>query len=166
MSKQPIGVLFICLGNICRSPMAEAVFRKLVEQKGLTEQFLIDSAGTGDWHIGSRPHVGTQEVLMQHGISPAGMFARQVRSGDFHEFKYLICMDGSNVKNTKGFANGSHQATIGRLLEWIPDFQGDLDVPDPYYDGRFEDVYELVLKGCHHLLEWIIAEENIPESNG
>jgi protein-tyrosine phosphatase len=154
MQKQKMGVLFVCLGNICRSPMAEAVFRNQVEQRGLSAFYQIDSAGTGDWHLGNRPHRGTLETLQSHGVSSAGMFARQVCADDFEQFDYIVCMDASNARNVRGFARGAHQATIKRLLEWVPEQASqDADVPDPYYDGRFEYVYQLVNTGCERLLD-------------
>ncbi len=166
MNSQKTGVLFVCLGNICRSPMAEAVFRHLVEKKGIQDKFRIDSAGTGDWHVGHRPHRGTQEVLQSHGVSSAGMFARQVKASDFDEFEYIICMDDSNVTNVKGFAKGNYQSTVNRLLEWSTKAklkQPDANVPDPYYDGRFEYVFQLVEQACTDLLKTL--EARIVERN-
>lgn len=155
MAAEKISVLFVCLGNICRSPMAEAVFRHQVEQRGLTDYYTIDSAGTAGWHHGNRPHRGTLEVLASHGISSEGMYARQVKTEDFQNFDYLICMDRSNVEDALEFARKPHQAVVKRLLEWVPEHAShrNADVPDPYYDGRFEYVYDLVDKGCALLLD-------------
>ncbi len=91
-----IKVLFVCLGNICRSPMAEAVFRDLVKREGLEDKIKADSAGTGDWHIGNPPHKGTREILNENQISAEGLVARQIQSGDIEEFDYIIAMDRTN----------------------------------------------------------------------
>ncbi|MDF2644656.1 MAG: protein-tyrosine phosphatase, partial [Paenibacillus sp.] len=99
-----IQVLFVCLGNICRSPMAEAVFRHQVKKAGLDAVIAIDSAGTGDWHIGHPPHQGTRDILDQYQINHEGLKARQVRSDDFVQYTYIIPMDESNVTNLASFA--------------------------------------------------------------
>src|SRR5690606_10512989 len=94
-----VRVVFVCLGNICRSPMAEAVFRHKVKQAGLDDWIAIDSAGTGDWHIGHPPHEGTRKLLDSKRIHWEGMKARQVKENDFHDFDYIIAMDQSNVND-------------------------------------------------------------------
>src|SRR5262245_6124100 len=94
---QPIRVLFICMGNICRSPMAEAVFRDLVEQAGLSERFEIDSCGTGGWHAGDPPHRGTLAVLRRYGIDASAQQARRLRAADLADFDYLLAMDAENL---------------------------------------------------------------------
>ncbi|WP_438803690.1 low molecular weight protein-tyrosine-phosphatase [Paenibacillus aceti] len=158
-SKQRIGVLFVCLGNICRSPMAEAVFRHMVAAEGLTDRFLIDSAGTGDWHIGKPPHHGTRAILDQYGISYEGLKARQVAAEDFASFDYIVAMDVQNEKNLQRLAQ-STKAQIIKLLDLVPDTM-DTEVPDPYYTGNFEEVYELIGKGCRALLKHIRQEAKL-----
>ena len=96
-----IHILFVCLGNICRSPMAEAIFREKVKKEGLADRIHVDSAGTGDWHIGKPPHQGTREILKANGISDEGLFARQIKTNDLNEYDYIIAMDTENVKNIK-----------------------------------------------------------------
>ena len=96
-----IHILFVCLGNICRSPMAEAIFREKVKKEGLADRIKVDSAGTGDWHIGKPPHQGTREILKAKRISDEGLFARQIKASDLNEFDYIIAMDTENVKNIK-----------------------------------------------------------------
>jgi len=153
-----IGVLFICLGNICRSPMAEAVFRHQVEQAGLGSHFLIDSAGLGDWHQGEAPHEGTQKVLKQRGIAFDTIRARQIRSKDFEQFSYLVCMDEENLAGLKKWLPSDKH--VYRLLDFASE-QSERNVEDPYYTGRFEHVYSLVEAGCQGLLRHICQEQGI-----
>jgi len=155
-----IRVLFVCLGNICRSPMAEAVFRNMVANAGLENKIFADSAGTGSWHIGKPPHEGTRNVLKSKGIDTAGMTGRQVKKQDLAHFDYIIAMDASNEENLRRFASENEAGKIRRLLDFLP--ESDLrDVPDPYYTGNFEEVYDLVEKGCRRLLEYIRERENL-----
>ncbi|WP_077210881.1 low molecular weight protein-tyrosine-phosphatase [Bacillus dakarensis] len=152
-----IKVLFVCLGNICRSPMAEAMFRELVKKKGLEEQIYIDSAGTGNWHIGEPPHKGTVEILSKNNISVEGLKARQIQPQDLENFDYIIAMDADNRKNINMIKAAYPKADVSVLLEYVPEI-ADKDVPDPYFTGNFLEVYELVEKGCSALLSKIIAE--------
>ncbi|WP_168122652.1 low molecular weight protein-tyrosine-phosphatase [Paenibacillus sp. HB172176] len=155
-----VNVLFVCLGNICRSPMAEAVMRHLVEQEGLDGQIRVDSAGTGDWHLGSIPHEGTRKVLQRHHISYENMKARLVIPEDKEAFQYILCMDHKNLKDVRRIFNlNDEQASNGStklmtFMNLLPDSGVD-EVPDPYYDGRFDYVFELVEQGCKALLEQI-----------
>jgi protein-tyrosine phosphatase len=153
-----IKVLFVCLGNICRSPMAEAVFQKLVGEAGLSDQFIIDSAGTGSWHVGERAHPGTRKVLEEHGIRYSGR-ARQVRPADMADDQtYVIAMDASNLHDLRG-EYGDHPR-LYRLLDFAS--QTELrDVPDPYYAGNFDYVYQLVEDGARNLLAVIREQEEI-----
>ncbi|MBN2910150.1 low molecular weight phosphotyrosine protein phosphatase [Polycladomyces sp. WAk] len=152
-----ISVLFVCLGNICRSPMAEAVFRHMVKEEGLEDRIRVDSAGTGDWHTGEPPHHGTRRILKQYGISDEGIRARQVKKRDLEDFDYIIAMDDSNLANLRRLADRHHQR-LYRLTDFIPDTTYT-EVPDPYYTGNFEEVYELVSAGCRGLLERIKEEQ-------
>lgn len=149
-----IKVLFVCLGNICRSPMAEAIFRDLVKKEKLDDKISIDSAGTGDWHIGQPPHKGTRTLLDEKGISYEGMKARQMQASDFTSFQYIVGMDESNMKNMKSFQKGESKAVIVRLMDLVPD-EKIKDVPDPYFTGNFEEVHDLVKEGCEVLLKKI-----------
>lgn len=147
-----IRVLFVCLGNICRSPMAEAVMRDMVEKHGLTAKIKVDSAGTGSWHIGERPHSGTLKKLKEKNISTSGMKARQLTSSDLDAFDYIVCMDESNVQNTRKMLQAHDEAKIFRFLDVTPHKK---DVPDPWYTGDFEETYSLCVEGCEVLLNKI-----------
>lgn len=155
-----IKVLFVCLGNICRSPMAEAVFRRKVEEAGLADRIEADSAGTGDWHTGEPPHEGTRRILKQYGIDDTGIRARQVRKDDFNRFRYIIAMDANNVKNLSHLAPANHSAEVKKLLDFVPD-RLERDIPDPYYTGNFQEVYEMVNEGCDRLLAYIREKEGL-----
>ncbi|WP_028610682.1 low molecular weight protein-tyrosine-phosphatase [Paenibacillus harenae] len=159
-------ILFVCLGNICRSPMAEAVMRHQIEKAGLSGTIEVDSAGTGDWHIGHPPHEGTRKLLDDQNISYQGMKARQVSDRDFSEFEYIICMDTNNLRDVRKLlqhaAGNSDEAQaperkLFTFMELLPD-KGIKDVPDPYYDGNFPYVYELVEGGCKELLKRVQAD--------
>lgn len=155
-----IKVLFVCLGNICRSPMAEAVFRSQVKEAGLADRIEVDSAGTGDWHIGKPPHEGTRQILKQYGIDDAGMFARQVSKNDFHDFQYIIAMDDMNVKDLAKWFPEDRKVEVKKMLDFVPKHAGG-NVPDPYYTGNFQEVYEMVDEGCRRLLNDIKEERGL-----
>ncbi|MED4752606.1 low molecular weight protein-tyrosine-phosphatase [Brevibacillus choshinensis] len=149
-------VLFVCLGNICRSPMAEAVFRHLVEAKGLSGQISIDSAGIGGWHAGERPHAGTQKILKEKGIAHDTLRARQISPDDFAAFDYVVCMDEENLSALMRMAPSGKK--VYRLLDFAT-AANEQNVEDPYYTGRFSYVYDLVEDGCNGLLEHIQAKK-------
>lgn len=152
-----VNVLFVCLGNICRSPMAEGVFRHLVKDAGLQHAIRVDSAGTGAWHVGEPPHHGTRRVLEGRGIDTAGLVARQVAPADLEEFAYIVAMDRENLGNLERLRSGP----AGRKVHLLSDFMENpkvRDVPDPWYTGNFELVYEMVDEGCRGLLAQIRRE--------
>ncbi|WP_249863126.1 low molecular weight protein-tyrosine-phosphatase, partial [Paenibacillus konkukensis] len=117
-----IRVLFVCLGNICRSPMAEAVFRSKVKEAGLEDRIAADSAGTGSWHVGQPPHEGTRRILQRNGIDYAGIRARQTTAADFESFDYIIAMDSSNIDNLRVLPGSGqeHRAVLKKLLDFVP----------------------------------------------
>ncbi len=159
---EPIRVLFVCLGNICRSPLAEAVFRHLVEERGWAERFEIDSAGTSGWHRGAPPDARSAEVARRRGIELAGG-SRKVVAADLRRFHYVIAMDAENHDALRELqASSGGTAQVRRLREFEPRADS-LDVPDPYYGGTrgFEDVHDIVERGCAGLLEHIAAEHGL-----
>lgn len=152
-----VNVLFVCLGNICRSPMADAVFQKMVDEAGLSDKIMVDSAGTSSWHVGEKAHRGTRRILSQHGINYNGR-ARQVRTGDMDPKTYVVAMDQSNLTDLQ--RSNSQHPRLYRLLDFAS--QNEVrDVPDPYYNDNFEYVYQLVTDGCAGLLATIRAQEGL-----
>ena len=155
-----INVLFVCMGNICRSPMAEAVFKHLVEQAGLEDQFEIDSVGTISYHVGEPTHPGTRRVLAQHGI-PSSSVSRQVTRTDLAGADYVIAMDRDNIADLRRMMRG---ASLDGRVHLLLDLAGSVqerDVPDPYYSDNFEYVYRLVQAGCQGLLDHIRQEHSL-----
>jgi protein-tyrosine phosphatase len=143
-----IRVLFVCLGNICRSPMAESVFCHMVKNAGLETEIEVDSAGTGDWHVGNRPHEGTLRLLQINGIAE-GTRARQINISDLNSFDYIVVMDNQNLSNVQKL--GKSRAHVVRLLDYAPDL-GMGEVPDPYFTGDFEETFKLISTSCEKLL--------------
>ena len=145
-------VLMVCLGNICRSPLAEGLFRHHVVQRGRCKAYRIDSCGTGGWHVGEPPHQGSISIAKTHGIDITNQRSRQVRANELSEWDWIIAMDSSNTKNR--LRMGADPARTRLLLSFIPPGQ-DRNVPDPYYEGGFDAVYDLVDAGCRHLLDFL-----------
>jgi protein-tyrosine phosphatase len=149
-------VLFVCMGNICRSPTAEGVMRGLVAEAGLTDRIELDSAGTGGWHVGASPDSRAVAAAARRGIRVSGA-ARQVRRADFDDFDLLLAADADNARDLRRIAPDDQAAAKVRLLrEFDPAGDGkDLDVPDPYYGGGdgFGHVLDLVDAACRGLLD-------------
>lgn len=153
-----VNVLFVCLGNICRSPMAEAVFQQMVDEAGLAAQIRVDSVGTGDWHVGDPAHPGTRQILQAHGIPYNGR-SRLIRASDVANPKdYIIGMDMSNLQNVRRVF-GDHP-NMHRLLDFARE-TAVKDVPDPYYHDNFDYVFQLVNDGCRGLLDTIRRQQDL-----
>ena len=148
----PTKILFVCLGNICRSPMAESIFRHQAKQGGLQDVVEVDSAGTGDWHVGQLPDPRTIRVLRENGIVDVSK-ARQVRPQDFQDYDLIVAMDASNVNNLERWA-GSDPGRV-KLMRTFDPVATSLEVPDPYYGDmeNFRDVYAMLDRACAGLLQ-------------
>jgi protein-tyrosine phosphatase len=142
---QQIKVLFVCMGNICRSPTAEGVFRHLIKEQGTADRFFIDSAGTHAYHVGEQPDRRAQQTARARGIDLSFIRARKVTRSDFAEFDYIFAMDSDNYDNLVSICPAEHQDKIQLFLEFASNYS-DRDVPDPYYGGQngFEYVFDLV----------------------
>lgn len=158
-----IRVLFVCLGNICRSPLGEGIFRHHVSGAGLEHQFEIDSAGTGDWHVGQQPHHGSQLVARQRGLDLSGQRARQILVADLASFDYVVAMDSQNHRDILALVpRQAPRARVVRMMEFAPHL-GHLDVPDPYFGAQdgFETVYDMIDAACAGLLAHIARERGL-----
>jgi protein-tyrosine phosphatase len=151
-----VNVLFVCMGNICRSPTAEAVFRNYVEQDGLSDVIHIDSAGTHDYHIGEAPDGRTQRAASQRGYDMSALRGRQVAAGDFARFDYVLAMDEANLSILQRLRPRDAESHLGLFLEFA-EKHDEREVPDPYYGGAqgFEHVLDLVEDAAGGLLRHI-----------
>ena len=145
-------ILMVCLGNICRSPLAEGIFRELITARGLDGRYQVDSAGTGGWHVGNSPHMGSQNIALAHGIDISSQRSRKVTPVELANWDWIIAMDASNRRNL--IAMGAPAERTRLLLSFIPPGY-ERDVPDPYYEGGFDRVFDLVQDGCQHLLDFL-----------
>jgi len=146
-------VLFVCTGNICRSPTAEGVFRRLLEDAGLEQQVVVDSAGTEDWHVGEPPDTRAQKAAWARGVDLADLRARQVADADFVNFDLILAMDRGHLRDLERARPDNAGSEIGLFLAYAPDL-GLPELPDPYFgdDEEFESVLDLVEKAGHGLL--------------
>lgn len=146
-------ILFVCLGNICRSPLAEGVFSSVVENAGKSQMFHIDSAATGCWHVGNPPDSRMIATADRHGTDLSNQRCRKITQSDFFDFDLIICMDHSNVRNVEAIMPADAGAKIKMFMQYA--LGQDIEVPDPYYmeatDG-FEQVYQMVLEASNELL--------------
>ena len=158
-----VSVCFVCLGNICRSPTAEGVMRHLVREAGLEKSILVDSAGTGSWHVGESPDRRASTAGRKRGIDVSGA-ARQFRRADFARFDYVLAMDVANYDDLVELApNAEGREKIHLLRSFDPASPANAAVPDPYYGGDegFDEVVDLCLAACRPLLERIRREHGI-----
>ena len=156
--ETPARILFVCLGNICRSPTAEAVFRQLAKEAGVSDRVIVDSAGTGDYHIGERPDPRACWAASQRGYDLMRLRARQVKAEDFEEFDYILAMDEHNLRALKQLAPRHHEHKLRMFTEFCS--TGDCNVPDPYAGGPqgFEFVLDLVEDAAQGLLRHLRTE--------
>ncbi len=155
-----VRILFVCMGNICRSPTAEGVLRAMVREAGLSDRVEIDSAGTGGWHAGAPPDERSAAAALRRGITLDGT-ARQVTAADLSAFDLVLAMDRENLRALRAVAPAGTEDRIRLLREYDPAAvaSGDLDVPDPYYGGErgFDDVLDLVEAACRGLVDELRA---------
>lgn len=160
MTEPTVSVLFVCLGNICRSPLAEAVFRQIVTEEGLAHRFRIDSAGTSGWHDGEPPDDRTRAVAARRGVDVTGA-SRQITGADPIDFDYLVAMDEDNLAALEALIDRTpvddHPPAAHLLREFDPEADGHPDVPDPYFGGPqgFENVHDLVERSARGLLAYL-----------
>jgi len=163
MSLKPINsILFVCLGNICRSPLAEGVFRAVWAERGRGRDMLLDSAATSGWEVGSPPDPRSIAIALRHGIDISGQRARKVRPEDFSRFDLILGMDRSNVADLKALAPARDRVQL--FLEFA---HGQArDVPDPYYDGpeAFAEVYRMIREASEALATRLAARASVPDS--
>ncbi len=149
-------ILFICHGNICRSPMAEFVMKDIVAKKGFHDKIYVESAATSTEELGNKVHPGTRRKLAEYGITTEGKTARQVTKKDYDTFDHLIVMDENNVRNLKRIIGGDPNGKVKKLL-FFAEREGD--IADPWYTGNFDLTYDDVISGCEGLLEYLLRKE-------
>lgn len=154
--EEMIKVLFVCLGNICRSPMAEFMFKDMVKKKGLEEFFLIQSAGTSDEEHGNPVHYGAKEKLNNVGISVEGKYAVQLKRQDYKQFDYIIAMEQRNIRDIYRIVGADKENKVYRLLDFS---NNPRDIADPWYTGNFEVTYNDILEGLSSFLHFILTHE-------
>lgn len=153
-----IKILFVCLGNICRSPMAQFIFQDLVTKRGLANHFIIASAATSSEETGNPVHHGTRKKLAEHGISTEGKRAVRMTKSDYEKYDYLLGMEEWNLRNMRRIVGNDPQQKIHRLLDFS---NSPRDIADPWYTGDFDTTYNDILEGCQALLDYIIKEHNL-----
>ncbi|MCS7082803.1 MAG: low molecular weight phosphotyrosine protein phosphatase [Bacteroidetes bacterium] len=157
--NRPIRVLFVCLGNICRSPMAEGIFRKLLREVGLERRFEVDSAGTSSWHVGEPAHPQTRRILQEHGADFPHR-ARQFGPEDLEYYDHILVMDKENLRNVLYWDTAAQHEHKVRLLRAFDSDPEDYEVPDPWGQGRkaYEHVYAMLERSCRNLLKVLVAQ--------
>lgn len=151
-----VGVLMVCMGNICRSPLAHGLFEEMVAREGLDDAIVVDSAGTHAYHVGEQPDPRSQETALRHGIDLSGQRARRVAPSDFERFDYILAMDRENFSILSASCPDEQRHKLRLFLEFAPELP-EREVPDPYYGGAsgFDRVYALVEAASRGLLEEI-----------
>ena len=146
-----ISILFVCHGNICRSPMAEFVMKDMVQKAGIADNFFIASAATSAEEIGNPVHRGTRNLLAGEGISTAGKYARQMTRKDYAEYDYLIGMDRWNLRSMERIVGPDREGKLSLLLDYTD--RAGAEIADPWYTGNFDETYDDIVEGCRGLLK-------------
>lgn len=155
MSGEKIKILFVCMGNICRSPTAEGVFRAQMHKRGVEDLFEIDSAGTHAYHIGEQTDARSQLSAKKYGVDLSAQRARQVHESDFYHYDYIFAMDASNLAEMQAICPAEHQQKLSLMLDNIPKNKNK-GVPDPYFKGRFDAVFEVLNRASGFLLDKLV----------
>tara|TARA_R110000796_G_scaffold252596_1_gene388388 strand:+ start:32097 stop:32582 length:486 start_codon:yes stop_codon:yes gene_type:complete len=161
MGMSKVKVLFVCLGNICRSPLAEGIFKKKVEEKGLADRFVIDSCGTSNYHIGEQPDRRTIKNALANGVR-LNHQGRQFTVQDFNDFDYIVAMDSSNVQNIEKLRpEGNNKQTL--LVRSFDELSMNKNVPDPYYGGEngFQEVFDILDRSIEGLVNHVVLEKGL-----
>jgi len=151
-------VIFVCMGNICRSPTAEGAFRSIVEKNSKSQYFEIDSAGTHAYHIGNSPDQRSQQAAINHGVDLSSQRARHVHESDFYYYDYIIAMDSDNLERLKSIQPSESHSKIELMLNYSKEHYG-ASVPDPYYEGKFDEVFEMLYSACTSFFESIVKKD-------
>lgn len=162
-SSERIGVLFVCLGNICRSPLAKSVFRQVVREAGMENRFVIDSAGTSAYHIGEGPDARTVATARERGVE-VDHVARQIHQTDFERFDYILVMDRENLRNVARLRDRvAPDAEVSLLRAWDPEGGAHAEVPDPWFGAEdgFAEVHDIVERSCRALFEHIRTQHGL-----
>ncbi|HLQ73605.1 MAG TPA: low molecular weight protein-tyrosine-phosphatase [Bacillota bacterium] len=154
-----VKILFVCLGNICRSPMIEAIFLDLLNKEQLTKEIVVDSAGIANWHEGKRPHKGTLDKLTSRNVGHEWMKSRQITKEDWETFDYIIAMDDQNIEDLRAMMPDDSTTIVLKAADFIND-EAITYVPDPYYTGDFDETYDLVTEASQRLLSYIREKHN------
>lgn len=148
-----VRVLFVCLGNICRSPMAEFVLKDMVSKRGLQDEFLIESAATSDEEVGNPVHYGTRKKLESVGIYVDGKYSRQLKKEDYEKYDYILGMEEYNIKNILKIVGDDRQGKVCRLLDFS---DKPRDIADPWYTHNFDVTYNDIVEGCNAFLQRLV----------
>jgi protein-tyrosine phosphatase len=157
MLKEKVKVLFVCMGNICRSPTAHGVFERLVKDSGMSDWIEVDSAGTHAYHVGEQPDRRSQQTALTHGLDLSYIRARRVRSEDFDYFDYVLAMDQNNYRDLSQLCSLDNCHKLHLFLSFAPQLKSQIEVPDPYYGGAkgFDNVYSMVAQASEGLIQHI-----------
>ena len=156
-TPEKTGVLFLCLGNICRSPLAEGIFIHRAAERGVIDRFLVDSAGTGGWHAGERPDPRSVAVARRHGVDLPGRARKLVGDDDGQRFDLVLAMDAQNARDAVEM--GVPESRVRLMRSFDPTADAGAEVPDPYYGGDrgFDDVYDMLVRACDGLLDELLG---------
>lgn len=156
MKQEKTKILFVCMGNICRSPTAEGSFRQQTEKQGVSHLFEIDSAGTHAYHLGEPPDVRSQSSALSYGVDLSAQRARQVQENDFYHYDYIFAMDSTNLADLQAICPTKCEHKLALILDSFAKTAGE-NVPDPYLEGRFDEVFKMLNVAANALLQKLSA---------